>query len=133
MIVTDYDYESHARTPYDFSFDRLVAIDRDRAEFLGKEELRRVAEDPPNRFKTIRLDGSELPEYGATVSRDGEEIGVLTSPADSPTFGPIGLAILRSDVAAEGEKVDVAMAEGTIGGTVDVLAIYDPDKRKPRS
>jgi glycine cleavage system aminomethyltransferase T len=100
---------------------------------MGKETLRAVAAAPPNRFKTLRLDGEELPEYGAAVSKDGEEVGVLTSPATSPAYGPIGLAIIRSDVAAEGTKVDVALGEGTTGATVDVLAVHDPDKRRPRS
>jgi aminomethyltransferase len=132
MVVTDYDYEPHTRTPYDFSFDRFVALNGP-GEFAGKEALRAVAANPPNRFKTIRLDGSELPEYGAAVTKDGEEVGVLTSPADSPKFGPIGLAILRTDVAVDGGKLDVALGDGTIGGTVDVLAVYDPEKRRPRS
>ena len=131
MVVTDYDYEPHSRTPYDLSLDRLVAIDK-AGEFVGKDKLREVAANPPNRFKTIRLDGSELPEYGAAVTRDGEDVGILTSPADSPRFGPIGLAILRTDVAREGEVVDVALDGGTVGGTVDRLAILDPEKRKPR-
>jgi aminomethyltransferase len=131
MVVTDYDYESHTRTPYDLSFDRLVAIDKP-GEFVGKEKLREVASNPPNRFKTIRLEGSELPEYGAAVTKDGEDVGVLTSPADSPKFGPIGLAILRTDVARDGEAVEVALGDGTVSGTVDRLAILDPEKRKPR-
>jgi aminomethyltransferase len=100
---------------------------------MGKETLREVAAAPPNRFKTLRLEGEELPEYGATVTKDGEDVGVLTSPAVSPRFGPIGLAILRSDVAPEGTSVDVALGEGTIGATVDVLAVVDPEKRRPRS
>src|SRR4029077_5668867 len=33
LIVTDYDYKAHERTPYDFSMDRLVYFDR--AEFNG--------------------------------------------------------------------------------------------------
>ena len=132
MIVTDYDYEAHQRTPYDLGLDRVVALDAEGA-FMGKEALRAIAALPPNRFKTLRLEGEELPEYGAAVSKDGEEVGVLTSPATSPAHGPIGLAILRSDVAADGTKVDVALGEGTIGATVDVLAVPDPEKRRPRS
>ncbi len=132
MIVTDYDYEAHQRTPFDLGLDRVVALDAN-GDFMGKEALRAVAAAPPNRFKTLRLEGEELPEYGATVTREGEEVGVLTSPATSPTHGPIGLAILRTDVAAEGTKVDVALGEGTIGATVDVLAVHDPEKRRPRS
>jgi aminomethyltransferase len=132
MVVTDYDYEAHERTPYDLGLDRVVALDAAGA-FMGKDALREVAADPPNRFKTLRLQGEELPEYGAVVTRDGEEVGVLTSPATSPAFGPIGLAILRRDVADQGTKVDVALGDGTVTGTVDVLAIVDPEKQRPRS
>jgi aminomethyltransferase len=132
MIVTDYDYEAHQRSPYDLGLDRVVALDGD-GDFMGKEPLRAIAADPPNRFKTLRLEGAELPEYGASVTADGEEAGVLTSPATSPAYGPIGLAILRSDVATEGTKVDVALGDGTVGATVDVLAVHDPGKQRPRS
>jgi aminomethyltransferase len=133
MIVTDYDYEPHQRSPFDLGLDRVVALDGD-GEFMGKQELREIAMDPPNRFKTIRLQGEELPEYGAMVTAVGEEIGVLTSPATSPLLGNLGLAILRTDAAADGNEVQVAAAGGgTIDGTVDVLAIYDPKKEKPRS
>jgi glycine cleavage system aminomethyltransferase T len=58
---------------------------------------------------------------------------VLTSPADSPILGPLGLAILRTDASAEGTRVEVAAEAGTIPGTVDVLALYDPQKRRPRA
>jgi hypothetical protein len=64
------------------------------AGFAGAEALRAVAADPPNRFKTLRVQGVEVPEYGAEVTKSGEPIGTLTSPADSPRFGVIGLAAL---------------------------------------
>lgn len=131
MIVTDYDYEPHQRSPFDLGLDRVVALDGD-GEFMGKQELREIAVDPPNRFKTIRLQGDSLPEYGAPVTANGEDIGVLTSPATSPLFGNLGLAILRADAAADGSAVQVAAAGGTVDGTVDVLAVYDPKKQKPR-
>jgi aminomethyltransferase len=132
MVVTDYDYAEHERTPYDLGMDRLVALDSP-GEFMGRDRLIEVAADPPNRFKTLRVDADTLPEYGATVTKDGEEIGVLTSPAMSPKLGNIGLAILRSDAAVEGNSVEVALGDGTVDATVDVLAIYDPQKRRPRS
>ena len=74
-----------------------------------------------------------LPEYGATLRKDGEEVGVLTSPAESPRHGNIGLAIIRTDAAVDGEKVEVDAEGGPIPGTIDVLAIHDPEKRRPRS
>jgi hypothetical protein len=37
-------------------------------------------------------------------------------------------------VASPGTSVEVAMPDGTtVGGTVDVLAVYDPAKRRPRA
>jgi aminomethyltransferase len=132
MVVTDYDYAEHERTPYDLGLDRVVALGAP-GEFMGKDRLIEVAADPPNRFKTLRVDGDVLSEYGAVVTSGGEEVGVLTSPAMSPKLGNIGLAILRSDVAVDGGAVEVAMGDGTVGATVDVLAVYDPQKRRPRS
>jgi aminomethyltransferase len=132
LIVTDYDYEAHQRNPYDFNLDRFVALDQDR-DFAGKEKLRAVAADPPNRFVTLKIEGDTLPEYGAPVTKDGEEIGVLTSPTDSPRFGKIGLAVVRSGHASPGTAVDVKVGESTTSATVDVLPIYDTNKQRPRA
>ena len=132
MIVTGYDYDEHERTPYDLGMDRMVALDAE-GRFMGKEKLREVASNPPNRFKTVRLEGSVLPAYGAAVTVDGEDVGVLTSPAASPKLGHLGIAVLRADVAVDGQKVEVAAEGGPIAGTVDALALYDPQKRRPRS
>jgi aminomethyltransferase len=132
LIVTDYDYEAHQRTPYDFNLDRLVALDKD-VSFVGKERLREIAANPPNRFVTLRIEGDQLPDYGVAVTRDGEEIGVLTSPTDSPRFGKIGMAVLAREHATPGTAVKVALGEGTAPATVDVLPIYDTEKRRPRA
>jgi aminomethyltransferase len=131
MIVTGYDYQEHERTPFDVGMDRVVALEAS-GEFRGKDKLREIASDPPNRFKTVRLEGDTLPEYGAAITRDDEQVGVLTSPAESPKLGNIGLAILRADAASDGTAVRVALGEGAIGGTVDVLSLYDPKKQRPR-
>jgi len=132
LIVTDYDYEAHRRTPYDFNMDRLVALDPE-VEFVGKDRLREVAANPPNRFVTLKVEGDTLPDYGATVTRGGEEVGVLTSPTDSPRFGKIGMAVLGREHAARGTRVEVTLEDGTATATVDVLPIYDTDKRRPRA
>jgi aminomethyltransferase len=132
LVVTDYDYEAHQRTPYDFNLDRLVALDAD-VDFAGRDRLREVAADPPNRFVTLKVDGDALPEYGATVTRDGEEVGVLTSPTDSPRFGRIGLAVVRSGHAVPGTTLEVAVGDGTAGTSVDALPIYDTNKLRPRA
>ena len=131
LIVTDYDYHPHERTPFDFSFDRFVALDR--GDFSGRAALQAISRKPPRRFKTLRLEGDELPEYGAAVTSDGEPAGTLTSPTKSSRFGSIGLAVLESQFAVEGRPLEVAMSDGTMAARVDVLPIYDPDKKRPRS
>jgi glycine cleavage system aminomethyltransferase T len=67
------------------------------------------------------------------VTRDGEDVGVLTSPTESPRYGKIGLAVLRADQADVGNAVEVAVGEGTVPATVDVLPLYDTQKARPRS
>jgi glycine cleavage system T protein (aminomethyltransferase) len=131
LIVTDYDYEAHQRTPFDFNLDRFVRLDAS-GDFLGKEKLGEVAANPPNRFVTLRYEAERLPEYGAAVTNDGEEAGVLTSPTDSPRFGKIGVSVIRSDLASVGTTVQVALGDETVDATVDVLPIYDTNKERPR-
>jgi aminomethyltransferase len=130
LVVLDYDYEAHERTPYDLSFDRFVALRS--GGFLGCEALEKIAANPPNRFKTLLLESTELPEYGVEVTRDGQAVGVLTSPAPSPRFGAIGLAVLETSIAGDGQRVEVSTDDGVIPATVAPLAIYDPEKKRPR-
>jgi aminomethyltransferase len=131
LVVLDYDYEAHERTPYDLSFDRVVALGK--VDFLGSDALKEIAQNPPRRMKTLRLDGEQIPDYGVEVARDGEPVGTLTSPAVSPRFGPIALAILETSVSADGERVEVAIGDSTVEATVGPLPIYDPEKKRPRA
>jgi len=129
MIVTDYDYEPHERSPFDVGLDRFVKL---HDLTMGTEALRTIAEQPPNRFVTIRLD-EEGADYGTPLrTEDGADAGMLTSPAMSPRFGPIGLAIVPAAIAARGTAVQAVTADGAIPGSVDVLSIYDPTKERPR-
>ena len=132
LIVTGYDYAEHERTPYDLGLDRLVALGSD-VDFAGKSRLAGVASAPPNRFVTLRIDGETLPAYGAEVRAGGAVVGVLTSPADSPRLGLLGMAIVRTEHASLGARVAVELPDGETTATVDALPIYDHDKRRPRA
>lgn len=129
MIVTGFDYEPRAGTPFDVGLDRFVALD---ADIPGQSRLAEIAAAPPNRFKALRWDGDELPEYGTPVTKDGEQVGVLTSPTNSPAFGPIGLAVIRSEAARDGGTVEVQGPSGTITATIASAPIYDPKKERVR-
>ena len=130
LIVLAYDYDEHERTPYDLSLDKMVAIDK--VDFQGSGALKEVASKPPNRMKTLVLEGDDLPEYGAALTKDGREIGVLTSPSISPAFGPIALAIVETGLSNDGEIIDVDYGSSTRPATVAPLSILDPMKERPR-
>jgi aminomethyltransferase len=132
LIIFDYDYSPGERTPYDVGLDKVVATEAP-VMFVGKDALTTIAAAPPHRFKTVRLDGSTVPEYGADITVDGTVVGTLTSPTSSPRFGVIGLAVLDTAHSADETVVDVAMAHGVARGRVSPLAIYDPRKSRPRS
>ena len=112
----------------------MVALDG-AGEFMGKDELRTIAADPPNRFKTVKLERRHAPRVRRRPDegRRGRR-GAHQPRARAPILGPLGLAIIRTDVAADGTQVDVAMPDGsTQAGTIDVLALYDPKKTRPRA
>jgi len=130
LVFIGYDYFQHETSPYDVGLDKLVRLDK--GDFCGKAALAAQAQHPPNRFVTLVVDGA-VPEYGAAVTQDGEAVGTLTSPCESPTLGKvIGLTVLRADLAREGERVEVAVGDGTAPATVAPVPIYDTEKRRPR-
>jgi aminomethyltransferase len=131
LIFIGYDYTPGETSPYDMALDKLIRLDK--AGFCGKAALEAEGASPPNRFVTLVVDGP-VPEYGAAVSKGGEQVGTLTSPCESPTLGKvIGLAVLRADLARVGESVEVAVEGGTAAATVAPLPIFDPEKTRPRS
>lgn len=127
LIVFEYEYEPGQRTPFDLGLDRMVSFAPE-IDYVGKTALQQIASSPPRRLKTLRLQAGDLPEAGSEVTRDGQVVGTLTSPTDSPRFGPIALAILDTSAAAN----DTVVAVGGSDATVADLSIFDPDKRKPR-
>jgi aminomethyltransferase len=132
LVFIGYDYFQHETDPFDVSLDKVVRLDS--GDFHGKQALAETAKSPPRRMVTLALDGSEAPEYGAAVTKDGEPAGTLTSPCESPTLGKvIGLAVLETRFAQQGTRVDVAIGHSSAEATVEPLPIYDPDKRRPRS
>jgi glycine cleavage system aminomethyltransferase T len=132
LIIMESDYFPGKTSPYDVSLDKMIALDGD-LDFIGKEALRKVAANPPHRFKTLRIDGATVPADGAAVMKNGEHVGTVTSPVMSPDFGVLGLAVLRTEFSGDGELVEVALPDGKTTATVTILSIHDPDKRKPRS
>ncbi len=130
LIIIAVDYNPGEISPWDLSMDRFIHTD---TECVGAAALAERGADPPKRFKTLRIASETAPDYGAGVTKDGREVGVVTSPAVSPRVGTIGLAILDAAAAADGTEVEVAVGEGTAAASVDVLSVLDPNKERPRA
>jgi aminomethyltransferase len=132
LVFIGYDYFQHETDPFDMSLDKVIRLDG--GDFHGKAALEETAKSPPRRLVTLSVDGSDVPEYGAAVTKTGEPAGTLTSPCESPTLGKvIGMAVLETRFASKGEQVEVALGDGTVSATVDDFPIYDPEKRRPRA
>ncbi len=129
LIIIAVDYNPAEISPYDLSMDRFIKTD---TENVGSEALASYGATPPKRFKTLKIEGDAVPDYGAAVTKDGAQVGVVTSPAASPRLGTIALAILDTGVATDGEKLEVAVEGGTAPASVEVLSLLDPKKEKPR-
>ncbi len=126
LIIIALDYIPGEGTPYDVSLDRFI---KPGPECVATEALAAVGGNPPKRLKTLKIEGDTVPEAGIAVTRDGHEIGSLTSPVSSPRFGTIGLAVLATETAVDGAELDV----GGVPASVAPLSIYDPAKQRPRS
>jgi aminomethyltransferase len=135
LLFPDVDYFQRETDPFEVRLDGVVKVDKP-GDFIGKEALREIAAaGTPRLLVTLRLEGDEVPEYGAQVTQDGNEAGIVRSPCQSPSFGMevIAMAIVDRGIATEGSRVDVALGSGTVPATVAPLPLYDTAKRRPRS
>ena len=134
LLFPDVDYFQHKTDPFEVRLDKLVKLDKP-GDFIGKEALERIAQEgTPRLLTTLRIEGDETPEYGAAVTKDGNEVGIVRSPAKSPTFGEqLAMAAIDRELNQEGASVDVALGDGTVSATVAPFPIYDSQKSRPRS
>jgi glycine cleavage system aminomethyltransferase T len=126
LYVIGVDYNTGETNPYDLSFDPHIKFDHD---FVGKAAAEDLSKNIKRRYVTLTVEGEGETEYGATVTKDGAEVGVAPSPVVSPKFGPITLASLDAAHATIGTDVEV---DGR-AAKVAAFPIYDTEKTRPRS
>jgi aminomethyltransferase len=135
LLFPDIDYFPHQTDPYEVRLDNVIKLDK-QTDFVGRDALRSIAaEGTPRLLVTLRIEGDDVPEYGAAVTVDGRDVGIVRSPCQSPTFDMevIAMATVDRALAAEGQRIDVALGDGTVNATVAALPLYDTAKRRPRS
>ena len=126
LIIIALDYQPGETSPYDVSLDRFI---KHGTENVGSEALAAVGANPPKRLKTLTIEGDAAPEAGTAVTKEGDEVGSVTSPVISPRLGAIALAVLDTAAATDGEKVEAGGAVATVAP----LSLFDPEKKRPRA
>jgi aminomethyltransferase len=135
LLFPDIDYFPHQTDPFEVRLQNVVKLDKP-GDFVGRDALRAIAaEGTPRLLTTLRIDGDEVPEYGATVTLEGREVGVVRSPCKSPTFdmAVIAMAAIDRELTLSDQRVEVAIGAGSVGATVAPFPLYDTEKRRPRS
>jgi len=135
LLFPDIDYFPHQTDPFEVRLDNVIKLDK-AGDFVGRDALRQIAaHGTPRLLTTLRIEGDEVPEYGAAVTLDGQDVGILRSPCQSPTFDMhvIGMAAIDRGLVQDGQHVDVALGAGTVSATVAPFPLYDTEKRRPRS
>jgi aminomethyltransferase len=135
LLFPDIDYFPHATDPFEVRLDKVIKLDKP-GDFVGRAALQAIADQGTARLlTTLRIEGDQVPEYGAAVTQDGREVGIVRSPCHSPTFDMqvIGMAAIERGLVNDGQRVEVAVGDGTTGATVAPFPLYDTDKRRPRS
>ena len=136
LLFPDIGYFPHQTDPFEVRLDGVVKLDK-KTDFIGRDALREIAaKGTPRLLTTLRIEGDQVPEYGAAVTRDGQEVGIVRSPCQSPTFNMevIAMAAIDREIASqEGQRVEVALGDGTVSATTAVFPLYDSTKTRPRA
>ena len=74
------------------------AVKLGKGEFVGREALRKFKAEPGRARVGLALEGKRIARQGATVKRDGEAVGVVTSGTFAPALGrSLAMALVRPD------------------------------------
>ncbi|GAA4838041.1 glycine cleavage system aminomethyltransferase GcvT [Saccharopolyspora rosea] len=113
-------------TPFHANLGRVVKLDK-ASDFVGKEALAKVAEQPTDRTLVgLTTSQRRAPRHGYRVlDADGAEIGVVTSGAPSPTLGhPIAMAYVDRAHSAPGTSLQVDIRGTAVPVEVAELPFY---------
>jgi glycine cleavage system T protein len=123
--------------PYEVGLDRLIELNK-KSDFIGKEALKRIkAQGVKRKLAGVEIDGAPL-DLNLTrwpVSRDGKQVGHVTSAVYSPRLKKnIGYAMLPVECAGFGTVSTVTIPDvGERRATVAKRPFIDPGKEIPKS
>ena len=106
------------------------AVKPDKGDFIGRQAMLRLRDDPARpRRVGLELQGKRIAREGATVLRDGREVGRVTSGTFSPTLGR-AIAMAYVDPACTAAGTDCAV--DVRGKTEPARVVPLPFYRRPK-
>jgi glycine cleavage system aminomethyltransferase T len=125
----------HFLNPYEVGLEYTVELDQE-ADFIGKEALKRIAEEGVKRKVVgIELGGDPLIGYiedYLQVVENGTQIGQVSSAFWSPRLQKnIGYALVPIEYADLGTELTVKKDTGDVTATVVRKPFIDPKKETP--
>ncbi len=121
-------------TPLMTSLDRFVRLDK--PDFIGRDALvEQQQAGVPERFVPLIVEaqGADAP-FCSTVWKGREKVGLVTSGGYGHRIGKsIALAYLRTDLAVEGEALEIEILGNRCAAVVAREPLYDPDNERLRS
>jgi aminomethyltransferase len=128
--------------PYEvgMGYDWMVDLEQG-ADFIGKDALRRIKEQGPTRkLAGVEISGGSLGSYSDgsmidffPVSRDGEQVGRITSACYSPRLEKnIGYAMVPIEHAELGTELEVDVYGEPRDAVVVQMPFIDPKKEIPK-
>ena len=93
--------------PYEAGLGWTVKLEK--GDFVGRDALRAVkAEGPSRRTVGLKLQPGDIARHGAAVSREGRQVGTITSGTHSFFLGyPIALAMVEARSLSVGDRAVV--------------------------
>lgn len=126
-ILTEFD-------PFETGLDRFVKMSK--PAFVGKAALEaRVKKGPGRRLVTLRVDCDHAPAHGgASVMRDGEVVGTVTSGDWGHRVGlNLAYAFVRPEFATPETEMSIDMMGALQSCEVIASGPYDPEYQRIRS
>jgi len=129
LLLIYIDYRLNDMSPFDLSMDNYIKFHPD---CVGTEALKEYQKVLPKRFKTLKIEGDELPDFHTGIYSGGEPVGLVKTVAKSPVCGCIALVMIDTPFAADGTKVEVQIDGKFVPAEVAPLSVFDPEKKKLR-
>jgi glycine cleavage system T protein len=118
--------------PYEVGLERLVNLDK-KADFIGAEALRRIAQDGVER-KLVGVEIGGTPIDMNMTRYPARTGGFITSCVHSPRLKKnIGYAMVPREYSAAGTRLEVQAPDGARTATVVPMPFIDPKKAIAKS